>query len=164
MLFQELRDPPAGQVDSLTVRRAYSIFEVDDEGKMAHVEPQPDLRGHSTWRLNSEPVAIEFVEATTCQIAGSHFFEVGDDLEQVQWLSSHEDLVQEFMALWKPRWQKLPSQSDWSGIANFASAYLPRLAMDFPAVSIAHGGRHSVVTRPAMICKLHAGFGCGSTT
>ena len=57
MLFQELReslssDAPAGQVDSLTVRRTYSILEVDDAGNMAQVEPQPDLRGHSTPSLS----------------------------------------------------------------------------------------------------------------
>ena len=133
-LYHGLRAESPGQVDCLTVHRTYTVLEV--EGPSASLDRPPDLRGHSTWKLNAEPVDVAFVEEVTCSFDGEARPQPGDEVEQVQWLASHEDLVQEFLSLWQPRWQKVPSQSDWTRITAFAAAFLPRLDFALPLISV----------------------------
>ena len=136
LLFHGLRSAPAGQVDSLTVRRTYTVLEVDAGSCQAMLDPPLDSRGHSTWKLNNEPVAISVIADVTCSFEGAICPEPGDEVEQVQWLASHKDLVEEFLSLWQPRWQKLPSQSDWTRITAFAAAFLPCLDLQLPPISV----------------------------
>ena len=79
-----------GQVDCLAVHRTYTALEV--EGSLASLDPPPDLRGHSTWKLNAEPVDVAFVEEVTCSFDGEAHPQPGDEVEQVQWLASHESM------------------------------------------------------------------------
>ena len=136
LLFHGLRSAPAGQVDSLTVHRTYTVLEVDAGSCQAMLDPPLDSRGHSTWKLNNEPVAISVIADVTCSFEGAICPEPGDEVEQVQWLASHKDLVEEFLSLWQPRWQKLPSQSDWTRITAFAAAFLPCLDLQLPPISV----------------------------
>ena len=101
LLFHGLRNAPAGQVDSLTVHRTYTVLEVDSGGRQAMLDPPLDSRGHSTWKLNNEPAEVSIIADVTCNnFEGAICPVPGDEVEQVQWLASHKDLVDEFLALW----------------------------------------------------------------
>ncbi|CAE7221657.1 Pol, partial [Symbiodinium necroappetens] len=136
-LYQELRDPAPEQVDTLQVTRDYAILATDTPGAQLHVERPLDLRGHSTWAVDGVPVALQTAEADVCTLA-CDVSESGQELEQVQTLSSVPDLHDEFVSLWAPRWQQHAnaSPSDWQRFLDFAAAYLPSHQFDLPDIDV----------------------------
>ena len=136
-LYQELRDPAPEQVDTLQVTRDYAILATDVPSAQLHVERPLDLRGHSTWAVDGVSVSIHSVEADTCTLACA-IAESGQELEQVQVLSSVPDLHDEFISLWAPRWQQHAnaSASDWQRFLDFATAYLPRHSFELPDIDV----------------------------
>ncbi|CAE7600361.1 Pol [Symbiodinium necroappetens] len=133
----ELRDPAPEQVDTLQVTRDYAILATDVPSAQLHVERPLDLRGHSTWAVDGVSVSIHSAEADTCTLACA-VAESGQELEQVQVLSSVPDLHDEFISLWAPRWQQHAnaSPSDWQRFLDFAAAYLPRHSFELPDIDV----------------------------
>ena len=136
-LYQELRDPTPEQVDTLQLRRDYAILASDPSSAQLHVESPLDLRGTSAWTLDGIPVTVQSADADVCTLASTDPLD-GQELEQVQTLSSVADLHAEFVSLWAPRWQQHAdtSPADWQRFLNFAKTYLPRLSFDLPDIDV----------------------------
>ena len=105
-LFLELREPRPDQVDTLVCRREYTILESEASTKLVHIEGPLDARGISAWKLDGVNVHVDSAEAHLCRIPDALSLESGLELEQEQFLTLPEDVLAEFVSLWKPRWGK----------------------------------------------------------
>ena len=134
-LYCELREPAPEQVDSLTVNRTYAILATSPTCDQVHLEHPPDLRGSSRWSVDGTPTQVLSVEDSVCTLVAAIPFP-GQELEQVQTLSSVADLHFEFHELWAPRWQQHASTSaaDWQRFLDFATAFLPQHSFDLPDI------------------------------
>ena len=130
-MLKALRTPSPPQVDTLQVQRSYTVVATDPSTQQFHIHPPLDVRGSSIWMVQDARVAISPVDDHTCTIVGPLDVYEGDELEQVQTLSSVLDVQQEFVSMWKVRWQRHANitPSDWQRVFAFSSAFLPRLPL-----------------------------------
>ena len=73
-----------------------------------------------------------------CTVEDNFQFWRADEIEQHQTLSSVEHVHSEFVALWRPRWRQhtdMPT-AQWDRLVAFAQAYMPRLQLSFPPITI----------------------------
>ena len=132
-LLHALREPATEQVDTLVLERRYTVLAVDSASSQVFV----DMRGTSTWSVSEAQVLVTDVEESTCTVAGPVVLCEGDELDQVQVISSLPDLHTEFLQFWKPKWQRhpCPSLSDWQRIISFATAFLPSFEFRFDDIT-----------------------------
>ena len=135
-MLRALRAESPEQVDSLVLRKTYTIVAVDTSSDQVMLDDVPDERDTSMWNLAETCVQVQVVVGPTC-IQSSVLVCEGDELEQVHTFSSVEDLHQEFSQFWRSRWQKHSSVSlsDWGRVIKFASAFLPAFRFQFDDVS-----------------------------
>ena len=137
-LFQELRPSKPEQVDTLTVSREYAILAVDETTNRVHLDSEPDCRGFSSWALDSQPVTLKHVSGSTCVVDTTEVLEEGQSVVQTQTLVTPCDVQQEFVSLWRPRWQRhasVPPEA-WSRIIAFAQAFLPKANLVLPPLTV----------------------------
>ena len=137
-LFCELRPDRPDQLDTLTVRNEYAILAVEPDEQLIHIDPEPDLRGFSTWTLDSAPVSLSHIADSTCKLECEFVPDEGDVLVQMQVLVTHQDVQEEFIKLWKPRWQRhanLPAGT-WARITHFAQAFLPSVPLALAPITM----------------------------
>ena len=137
-LFNELRQPRPASVDTITVRREYAVLASESLTQLVHLDSPPDLRGFSTWSLESKPADLYPVGSSTCKLESVLVPEEGHTLVQVQTLVTPRDVQSEFVQLWKPRWQrheKVPPER-WNRILGFARAILPRFNICLRRISV----------------------------
>ena len=137
-LFRDLRSAPAPQVDIMQVERSYVVAEVDSSSSLVALDQPLDCRGFSTWHLNGQPVTISHPDGVLCEVDGVDVIGEADELTQTQILSSVDDIHQEFLSLWIPRWTKHVGLSsvDWQRVTAFAMAFLPSLQLSLPPISV----------------------------
>ena len=137
-LYAQLRTPKPDQVDTLTVHRNYAILAVEPCLAQVHVEGDLDTRGASMWKLNGASVSVSVINCCACHLSGVDSFDEGDELQQTQWLTSTEDVLAEFTALWRPRWQKHAhlDESHWGRVLDLAAAFMPRHAFVLPDLTV----------------------------
>ena len=135
-LMQSLRRPKPDQVDSLTVRRNYTVLAVDCDSQQIHLDAPLDLRGCSTWNVNGVPATVLSSDEALCSLEVSIPPSCDDELEQCQVLASCIDVQREFEVLWSARWCKHsnPAACDWTRICQFARAFLPRAQLQLPGI------------------------------
>ncbi|CAE7294281.1 unnamed protein product [Symbiodinium sp. CCMP2592] len=127
LLFRDLRDDSPEQVDCLVVHRTHTVLATEADTGQVQLDSDLDTRGSSEWRLDGQPVVISSPDQCVATISPSISVSVDAELEQIQYLSSVEDICHEFVCLWEPRWRKhhnLPPDH-WHRVLNFAAAYLP---------------------------------------
>ena len=62
--------------------------------------------GESQWHLHGQPAQINRVDTQLCSIPACLQVDEDSELVQTQTLSSVQDVQQEFVGLWAPRWRK----------------------------------------------------------
>ena len=136
-IFQRLRKEAAPQVDSLVCKRVYAVLDSEQASGHVFVDKPLDLRGHSMWHLDGQPVHVETIEDQVCCVQGLEEVDVDAELVQTQTLSSVQDVQQEFTDLWAPRWQKHAGLDEgaWTRILQFALAFLPQLDLQLPPIT-----------------------------
>ena len=137
-LYRSLRQPAPSQVDTLIIHRSYAILASEPNTRQLHLDAPVDTRGASSWSVDGQPVQVQSVEDDVCVVEDSFPFSDAVELEQHQTLSSVGHIQDEFVSLWRPRWQQhtgLPPEH-WDRLIAFARAYLPRLHFSFPDISI----------------------------
>ena len=127
LLVKDLRDPVPEQVDCLVHHRVYEVLAVDTAAVQLHTDPPVDLRGTSEWKVGDFPVEVVSADGPTCQLAQPLTTVLIDEIEQTQTLSAPEHIQDEFIKVWKSRWNQhaLFAPFDWSRVLNFARAFLP---------------------------------------
>ncbi|CAE7028137.1 unnamed protein product [Symbiodinium sp. CCMP2592] len=133
-IYQDLRAPGPEQVTTLQVSREYAILAV--EGQQVHLDRPLDLRGTSSWAIDGEPTSIQSSEDDLCTLTTPASLS-GQELEQVQTLSSVADLCFEFKSLWAPRWQlhSAATPPDWQRFMDFVIAFLPQHRIELPDIT-----------------------------
>ncbi|OLQ12995.1 LINE-1 reverse transcriptase-like [Symbiodinium microadriaticum] len=127
-LFRDLRSEPPRPVDVLVNHRAYSVLDVEPQEQLLHVDSPLDFSGTSEWRVSGQPVTIERVADDVCRVQGNAPLEADSELEQLQYVSTTEDVQSEFVRFWTLRWNKTVCPGQWQRILDFTRAFLPRLA------------------------------------
>ena len=120
------------------LHRTYSVLAVDPNSCQVQLDSDLDTRGTSEWRLDGQPVSVSCPDQCVASITPPHSVSVDAVLEQVQFLPSVDDICQEFVSLWGPRWQKQNdlSPDHWHRVLNFAAAHLPSGHFDLPPLSL----------------------------
>ena len=138
LLYQELRSPPAPQVDTIQVNNTHAILAVEPDANLAHLDPPADFRGYSTWHLDGTPVQVAQVTAEVCRVEGEVELVEDAELVQTQILASSCEVQQEFVSLWKSRWQKHQGlgPEDWTRVLDFSRHYMPRGCLDLAPISV----------------------------
>ena len=139
-LYREVRDPASQQVDCLTLRHNVAILAVSEDRAELQLEEPLDVRGSSSWTVDGTPVQVLSADGTVCALRSPLPVDVGEELEQVQTLSSASDLHDEFRSLWATRWQEQAdiASDDWTRFLSFASAYLPHGRFELPSITVDH--------------------------
>eukprot|EP00435_Cladocopium_sp_Y103_P050325 s456_g15.t1 len=132
-LFKELRPPQRNQLDLLWHSMDFTILALDFDGRQLHLDqPVGDL-ANKLWFINSTQVEIVLVEddVITLRNLPTHV-EAGDVLQCHQYYSTHEQLQQALLDLWRPRWQRASAigTEQWNRIIGFIQAYMP--TVNFP--------------------------------
>ena len=138
LIFRDLRDDSPAQVDCLVLHRTHTVLAWDPASQQVHFDSELDTRGTSEWRLDGQPVTISSPDHCVAVVQPSDPVSVDAELEQVQYLSSVDDIGSEFVCLWGPRWQKHQdlSPDQWHRVLGFANAYLPHGHFDLPPLSL----------------------------
>ncbi|CAE7944552.1 ML5 [Symbiodinium sp. KB8] len=139
-LLRSLKESSPPQVDTLQVHRTYTVLAVEPSTQQVQVEPAVDARSSSLWTLQDTRVVVSDIDCDgeVCTIVGPLQVEEGDELEQLQTLSSVSDVQSEFIDLWKRRWQRHAglSPSDWQRVLDFSAAFLPSSSFTISDISV----------------------------
>ena len=135
-LYQELRQEGGKAADVLVNSRAYAILAVDSQERLVHVDQPLDFAGHSEWRIDGQAVQVSQISSEVCCVEGDVPLPADGELEQLQYVSSPQEVHAEFVQFWTQRWNKPCSDDQWTRILDFARAYLPQKPFVLSPISV----------------------------
>ena len=102
---------------------------VDAEAGQVKLEPRPAPHKDAQWLLDGAPIHVHSFDGALCQIDPEAQVGLGDQLVQRIFTTSIEEMHNQLIEFWKPRWQRLADvpPSQWQRIVDFTAAYMPRL-------------------------------------
>lgn len=135
-LYGDLRKPAKGHLDLLTNTIEYGVLATEPETGQLHVDQPIVTGGFSQWFLDEEPVQVTAVNEVVVQIDAA--CEPGQVLVQRQTISSVSGLQAALLDYWSPAWTAWTSvgPSTWSRVVGFLEAYVPRLSLDLPPITV----------------------------
>ncbi|CAJ1332818.1 unnamed protein product, partial [Effrenium voratum] len=142
-IFQDLRDAPQDQIDTLWEEKTFTVLAVNHEDGMMHISDQVLASPHSSWTIDGIPVHITAIDGDLITSTGECQASPGSSVCQ----RTHHDTVpavhEQLSQLWTPRWLSSapPSQDDLFRITSFCTAHLPPGKLIFEDISIAQWRR-----------------------
>lgn len=133
-IFQDLRKQPRDRLDFLQCQRTYGILAV--EGTLAHLDQPIHLEGVSQWRHEDQPLTPSVVNEVTLDLGIP--CEVGDVVSQHQLIADVPTLHHKLLEYWRRTWcamEQVPADV-WQRVTNFFVAYVPRLQLAVPEITI----------------------------
>ena len=128
--------PP--QLDTLVARSSFSVLAVDPSTQQVHLEGEPGVAGSSSFKAEGVYVRVEDVDGPVCKVSEEDLavLHEGVEVEQEQFLSEPDSVFQEFIRLWRPRWNQHEDvgPEHWHRVLNFARFLTPIASFDFPAI------------------------------
>ena len=96
------------------------------------------MAGSSSFKVGGVHVQVEEGDGPVCKVREEDLavLHEGVEVEQEQFLSEPDSVFQEFIRLWRPRWNQHEEvgPEHWRRILNFARFLTPIASFDFPAI------------------------------
>ena len=136
VLFAVLRPSKPPPLDTLAVQHTIEVLAVDEATCQIHLEKEPSSKGTSCFSVEGTPIHLSKVDGALCRVeeADMHLLHEGAEVEQEQFISDPNQVFQEFIDLWQPRWNQNAQMrpEHWTRILNFTRFLRPVASFDFP--------------------------------
>ena len=137
LIFRDLVDVSAHSVETIVKHKTYSAIAVDTLSQKVLLDEPPISGGLSFWSVDGLPVEVEHEGPELLTMKSPLSIHEGLEVEQTVVISDTVDLQHEFENFWRLRWNKPQSeQQDWDRLQAFAEAFLPRLSIHLPPISV----------------------------
>ena len=139
LLFASLRPSRPPPLDTLVSQHSFEVLAVDPDSSQVQLDGAPPTSGSSRFSTDGLAVQLVPVEGALCQAQVPEDMEIqaGDVIEQEQFISEPNQVFQEFIKLWQPRWNQAVSSEHWHRILNFTKFLRPIASFDFPHIGVA---------------------------
>ena len=136
-LFQDLKKPTRDQLDFLIQSEDVGVLAVSDDLSQLHLEKPLDAP-FDVIKINEEMVKPRKVEGDLLTLAQPLTCEIGDVVTCSKIVTDTSALHTALLDYWKPKWSLIPQicDADWNRILQFNAAYLPKLQIHAPPISI----------------------------
>ena len=137
-IFEVTRKEPKGGVSYLLKSTKATVLGADPEGQQLHLDLDKPLQLPATLQTDSHNIPVNAQDGPVVSVEGEWLFEPGTEVEVQEHAVTPEQVHQQLMEFWGPRWWKdpMPSPSDWERILNFAKAFLPSKELVHKDISI----------------------------
>jgi len=138
LVFSDIRPPAVPGVDILLQPIRAEVESVEPaEGKIVLTH---DCSFAEDCPIACAGVPLEVIHhsADAIWVSDVSAVEVGAEISQQKFIGTHAELETEFVAAWKQRWMRhgdVPA-SRWNQIVSFAHQRLPRLQLQWPALTV----------------------------
>ena len=138
LVFSDIRPPAIPGVDILLQPIRAEVESVEPaEGKIVLTH---DCSFAEDCPIACAGVPLEVIHhsADAIWVSDVSAVEVGAEISQQKFIGTHAELETEFVAAWKQRWMRhgdVPA-SRWNQIVSFAHQRLPRLQLQWPALTV----------------------------
>ena len=136
--FGQLKDERPQPVDALTLQQDYTILAVAEDGQQVLLDSAPQRQGSSQWWHQGAIAEVTCHSDATCNLSSDYLLHPGQQLIQKSFVTSTDEVHQDFVSFWRPRWQKHANTSPgrWERIFAFAQAFLPTRTFSLPDISV----------------------------
>ena len=105
-----------------------NVIGVSEDGQDIQVDDLLPQSPEVTYQIDGRPALLAFQSQDVIQIDYDGLCEVGSEVEATAHYSTFQAIDDKLRAFWEKRWVKTqPSETDWSRILAFTTAYLPHL-------------------------------------
>ena len=137
-LFQDLRKARPDQVDSFWDTQTFDVvaIKVSTNGILLH-QPVP-TQHEGQWFFQGHPLAVQGSGEELLIVTHMPDISVGDHLEFHHHTATTPQVHQCLEHFWKPRWtcENLQSEDTWQRMANFVQAFMPKLPLVVPPLTV----------------------------
>ena len=137
-LFQDLRKPRPDQVDSFWDTSTFKVIAIKVETKgILFSKPVPaDVQGQ--WFFKGQPLAVHGSIEELLILDDLPEIAPGDCLDFHHHTVTTDQVHQHLLAFWQPRWNcaALPDGELWTRMTNFVKAFMPRLPLTLPPLTV----------------------------
>eukprot|EP00435_Cladocopium_sp_Y103_P016937 s4955_g4.t1 len=137
-VFSDLRKDPRHGVDHLRNEHFYTILAVDQESRRIHLDQDVQPLSDAVWLHHGQHVIITQAAGDICTVSDPSVFEVGDEVIQRIYVTDTNQILKQFEAHWRPRWNALAEvpEEAWERITQFASHYMECFPFQWKPLSL----------------------------
>eukprot|EP00435_Cladocopium_sp_Y103_P014969 s2954_g3.t1 len=137
-LFQDLRKPRPDQVDSFWDTLSFEVIAIKPATNCLLLNrPIPDLPA-GQWFFQGQPLSVRGFEEELLVLDFLPDCSVGDCLDLHHHTVTIDQVHQNLIDFWSPKWncEALQSAETWSRMTSFVQAYMPKLPLSLPPLTI----------------------------
>ena len=136
-LHQDLKDPKKEQIDFLWNEVEYTVVDIDADQRTL-VPDKPFEHEGDLWFLGGVSISIMVETPLMAKFGEGPTPKAGDTLTLRKVSSNTDEVHQDLIDLWKPRWQKIAEipEAHWQRVTGFVRAFLPKMTLSLAPLTV----------------------------